>query len=132
VIFVDSNVPMYLVGAEHPNKRRAQVLLERVVVQRRRLVTDAEVLQEVLHRFHAIRRPEAIGPTLEILLRYVDVVLPVTGDDVLAAKDVLLSTPGLSSRDALHVAVMQRHEVTSILSFDSGFDRVDGITRIHQ
>lgn len=72
-----------------------------------------------------------ITPTLSVLKRYVDAVLPITGDDVLSARDILLATPGLSSRDALHVAVMRAHEVSSILSFDRGFDRVDGIHRIH-
>lgn len=51
---------MYLVGAAHPNKTPARLLLERAVVSEERLVTDAEVLQEILHRYAAIRRPEAI------------------------------------------------------------------------
>jgi len=29
MIFVDSNVPIYLVGADHPNKTRSRLLLER-------------------------------------------------------------------------------------------------------
>jgi predicted nucleic acid-binding protein len=36
----------------------------------------------------------------------------------------------LSARDALHLAVMHRHEVSKILTFDSGFDSVPGIERI--
>ena len=51
VILVDSNVPMYLVGAEHPLKFEARRLLEAAVASRERLVTDAEVLQEILHRY---------------------------------------------------------------------------------
>src|SRR5258708_5713558 len=47
VIFVDSNVPMYLIGAAHPNKATAQVLLESLIAKGERLVTDAEVLQEI-------------------------------------------------------------------------------------
>ena len=30
MIFVDSNIPMYLVGAEHPNRAAARALLERI------------------------------------------------------------------------------------------------------
>ena len=130
MIFVDSNVPMYLVGAAHPHKTDAQMLVERLVMRRRRLVTDAEVLQEILHRYTAIRRPDAIGPAIDTLLRYVDVVLPVTGDDVLDARDLLLSCEGVSARDALHVAVMRRHEVQVIASFDRGFDSFEDIERI--
>jgi predicted nucleic acid-binding protein len=50
VILVDSNVPMYLVGAPHPHKTDSQRALERLIAERQRLVTDAEVLQEILHR----------------------------------------------------------------------------------
>ncbi|MGH8680181.1 MAG: hypothetical protein ACREVS_14065 [Burkholderiales bacterium] len=36
MIFVDSNIPMYLVGAAHPNKVDAQRLLERCIADRER------------------------------------------------------------------------------------------------
>lgn len=60
MIFIDSNVLMYLVGASHPNKITAQRLLERAITQGERLVIDAEVLQEILHRCVAIGLRDAI------------------------------------------------------------------------
>ena len=39
--FVDSNIPMYLIGAAHRNKTEAQILLEGLVAKSERLVTDA-------------------------------------------------------------------------------------------
>jgi predicted nucleic acid-binding protein len=54
VILIDSNIPVYLVGAPHPHKNDAQRLLEEFGSQRERLVTAAEVLQEILHRYVAI------------------------------------------------------------------------------
>lgn len=86
---------MYLVGAEHPHKIDAQRLLERCISDNERLVTDAEVLQEILHRYVAIDRKEAIMPALQAVL-------------------------GL---------VMERHQVTTIMSFDSGFDGYPGLKR---
>jgi len=77
VILVDSNIPMYLVGAPHAHKGDAQRLLERVVGERERLVTDAEVLQEILHRYVAIDRRDAIQPAFDALLGVVDQVLGV-------------------------------------------------------
>ena len=56
MILVDSNIPMYLVGSPHPLKADAQRLLEKLITDRERLVTDAEVLQEILHRYAAIDR----------------------------------------------------------------------------
>jgi predicted nucleic acid-binding protein len=77
VIFVDSNIPMYLVGAEHPNKNRARELLDAAISRGDRLMTDAEVLQEILHRYSAIGRREAIQPALDVLLAVVDEVAAI-------------------------------------------------------
>ena len=130
MILIDSNIPMYLVGAEHPHKIDAQRLLERCIAERRRLFTDAKVLQEILHRYSAIERKDAIQPALDALLGVVDEVLPVEKDDVLSARDILMGGPELSSRDALHLAIMRHHGIRSILSFDRGFDLFPGINRI--
>jgi len=130
VILVDSNVPMYLIGAPHAHKIDAQRLLERLIAQRHRLVTDAEVLQEILHRYRGIDRLEAIQPAFDALLGVVDAVLPIERKDVELARDVLLARWQLSARDALHVAVMQRHGIDQIISFDRGFDDVSGIVRL--
>src|SRR5579864_6491949 len=55
MIFVDSNIPMYLIGAAHPRKAETQILLERLIAAGQRLVTDAEVLQEILHRYTLLK-----------------------------------------------------------------------------
>ena len=60
----------------------------------------------------------------------VDEVCPVEEIDVRTAKDILLGTPKLSSRDALHLSIMRRRDVAQILTFDQGFDGLPGITRI--
>lgn len=130
MIFVDSNIPMYLVGAPHVHKADAQRLLERMVADRQRLITDAEVLQEILHRYVAIHRRDAIQPAFDTLLGMVDEVLPV--DRVVAerAKQIVLGYQQMSARDAVHLAVMQQHGIERILTFDSGFDSFPGITRL--
>jgi predicted nucleic acid-binding protein len=132
LIFVDSNIPMYLTGAPHRHKTDAQVLLERLTVAGERLVTDAEVLQEILHRYTAINRREAIGPTLQATLDFTDDVFPIQKGDVLRASEILQNPASLSARDAIHVAVMERQGIRSILSFDADFDRWPGLKRIHQ
>lgn len=130
MIFIDTNIPMYLIGAPHPNKDVARRLLNRSIERSERLVTDAEVLQEILHRYIAIRRRDAIQPAFNALLGVVDEVFPVEGADVERARDILLGDSGLSSRDALHVAIMERYRVRQILTFDAGFDRAPGVDRI--
>ena len=129
MILVDSNIPMYLVGAAHPNKEKAQRLLERAVSAGERLVTDAEVLQEILHRYHAIRRPRAVQDAFDALLGVVDEVFPVELEDVESAKAIMLSHTNLSARDSVHAAIMKRRGIVEVMSFDRGFDRISGIER---
>lgn len=130
MIFVDSNIPMYLVGAPHPHKTDAQRLLERAIAAGERLVTDAEVPQEILHRYVAIQRRDAIQPAFDALLSVVDEVLPIELSDVERAKTILFGQPGFSARDAIHLATMERHGVERIMSFDTGFDGYPGVTRL--
>jgi len=132
LIFVDSNIPMYLIGAPHAHKSESQLLLERLVSGGQRLVTDAEVLQEIMHRYVAIDRREAIGPAFQLLLDVVDDVIPIEKADVLRAREIVQNPALLSARDSVHIAVMERHGVRSILSFDADFDRWPGLHRIHQ
>jgi uncharacterized protein len=130
MILVDSNIPMYLVGADHPHKVDARRLLERLVTERQRLVTDAEVFQEILHRYAAIGRRDAIQPAFDALGAVVDEVFPVEEVDVVRAKDLLGTRPDLSARDALHAAIMERRGVDRVLTFDRGFDGLPGVERI--
>jgi hypothetical protein len=130
MIFVDSNIPMYLVGTPHRHKIDAQRLLEKLVSDRERLVTDAEVLQEILHRYVAIDRPDAIQPAFDALLGVVDQVLPIDQAAAERAKTLVLGSRQLSARDALHLAIMHEHRIEQILSFDAGFDGFPGVTRL--
>jgi predicted nucleic acid-binding protein len=130
VILVDSNIPMYLVGASHPRKVDAQRLVERALADGERLVTDAEVLQEILHRYLAIDRRDAIQPAFDAILGVVDEVFGIDRATVERAKTIVLGRRRLSARDAIHVAVMEREHIERILSFDSGFDGYPGIRRL--
>ena len=130
MIFVDSNIPMYLVGAPHPHKADAQRLLERLTSDRQRLVTDAEVLQEILHRYTAINRRDAIQPAFDALLNVVDQVFAVDQQAAERAKEIVMGFVSMSARDALHLAIMEAQGIEQVLSFDSGFDGFPGIARL--
>ncbi len=132
MILVDSNIPMYLVGAPHPHKTDAQRLLERVIAEGERLVTDSEVLQEILHRYVAIGRRDAIQPAFDAILGVVDEVLPIERVDVERAKAIVYGHDHLSARDAVHLAIMERAGVDRIMSFDRAFDRYPGVARLER
>lgn len=130
MIFVDSNVPMYLVGADHPNKTRARLAVERATTHSERMTTDAEVFQEILHRYRAIDRLDMIQPAFDVLLGIVEEIHAIALADVERAKSTLLERPRLSARNALHLAVMGRYGIGRILSFDRGFDGIPDIERV--
>ena len=130
MILVDSNVPMFMVGGPHPHKLDAARLLERALAAGERLLTNAEVLQEICHRYAAIRRHEMIQPAFDTILGVVDEVLPIEREDVEATKDLVLRYSSLSARDAVHLAVMRRHGIDRIMTFDRGFDAHAGIERL--
>jgi uncharacterized protein len=128
MIHIDANVPMYLVGADDGPKQQARSAIERAIETRERLVTDAEVLQEILHRYVAIRRADAIEPCMAVLLGIVDEVYPIELEDFRRASAIVRSSE-LSARDALHLAVIQRRGIERILTFDRAFDQVPGVSR---
>jgi predicted nucleic acid-binding protein len=130
LIFIDSNVPMYLIGADHANKINSQRILKDLILSAEPLVTDAEVLQEILHRYVAINRKDAIQPAFDVLLHVVDEVFPVDTMIVETAKEIVLSRRKISARDALHLAVMKRRDISRIFTFDTGFDQIPGIERL--
>ena len=130
MIFVDSNVPMYLVGAPHPNKDRSISILSQLVQSEERLVTEVEVYQEILHRYTSIARFDAIDAACEVLDSITDDVLTYGMLEIRTARSLIGSIGGLSARDALHLAVMRRAGITRILSFDHGFDACPGVDRV--
>ena len=93
------------------------------------LVTDAEALQEILHRYVSIHRHDAIEPAMRTILDIVEEVVSIERGDVERARDIVLGAR-LSARDAIHIAVMRRRGITRIMTFDRGFDQVPGIVRI--
>lgn len=131
MVFIDSNIPMYIVGAPHPNKDRAIEVATELVRNNERLVTSAEVYQEILHRYVAIRRFEVIGPAFEALDALVDDILTFGVEEIREAYGIVSSISGISARDALHTAVMRQAGINRILSFDAGFDAVPELERLH-
>ena len=130
MILIDSNIPMYLVGADHPLKARARQLAEEAIAAGETLCTDAEVLQEILDRYQAIKRLDMIDPAFAAVLGIVDVVYPIERTDVERARRILRSSPARSARDAVHIAVMQARDIGRVMSFDRGFDGIPGLERL--
>lgn len=129
MILVDSNVLMYAAGADHPHKAPSVALLERIASAEVDAVIDAEVLQEILHRYRALRRWQE-GSQLYALVRSIfTLVLPITAAVLDEARDLLQQHPHLMARDALHAAVARQETGGEIYSFDEDFDALEGVSR---
>lgn len=129
MILLDANVFMYAAGADHPSKAAAARFLERVAADEVEAAIDAETLQEILHRYRAIRRWEDGRRVYDLARTLVPVVLPVTVTVLDAARDLLDRHPSLMARDALHAAVALQHAGGEICSFDGDFDEIPGVRR---
>jgi len=117
--FVDANVFMYAVGRSHALRADAQAFFaESQLPGREPLCTSAEVLQELLHAYLSVGRTETLDNALRLARSTVAEVLPTDGDDVLFARDLATSLPGLSARDLLHVATCRRRGIDRVKTYD--------------
>jgi hypothetical protein len=121
---------MYLVGTSHPNKERAAMLLARMTSEGGLFATDVEVYQEILHRYVALNRTDFIGPAFALLDSIADEVLVLEMTHIRGARELIASVRSISARDAVHAAIMKSAGISEIFSFDRGFDRCPGISRI--
>ena len=128
-ILIDSNVPMYVAGGEHPNREPSRRFLERVRRGEWKGCTSTEVLQKILYRYSALGRREVAREVYDLFVEICPVVFGVTLADTDRARDLLLAVTAISARDAVHAAVMLNHGVEWIASFDRGFDEVPGVRR---
>ena len=130
MIFVDSNVPMYVAGRDHPLREPARRFLERARAGEVEICTSTEVLQEILYRYSALKRRDLAGAVYDLFVQLCPTVLPITLADTDRARAMVVGAPGLSVRDAVHAAVMLNHDIRDIATFDTGFDDVRGIARV--
>jgi predicted nucleic acid-binding protein len=122
---------MYVAGADHPHKAPARRFLDQVRSGKIEACTSTEVLQEILHRYTSLGRRDLARDVYNLFAGICPVVLGVTLADTDRARDLLAAHQGISSRDAVHAAVMLNHRVKTIATFDAGFDAITGIKRVH-
>jgi len=130
VILVDANILMYAAGADHANKATSVQFLERVAEGDIDAVIDAEILQEILHRYRALQRWEEGRHLFDFTRALFPVVLPVTAEVLDSARILMDAYPNLMARDGVHAAVVLEHQLDGLCSFDGDFDPVAGVERV--
>jgi len=126
---LDANVAIYAYGGEHIYRRPCQLLMEQAEIQPGEYAIDVEALQEILYFYS--RRGElhkGIG-IVERLLSRLPNIIPISTGEITTAMRLLSETPGLSSRDAIHAAVVFDHNLDGIITADRDFVRIPGLRR---
>ena len=117
-------------GSEHPEREPCRKLLDMAASGRLETVTSSEVLQEVLYiRLRRGSRADAVA-AIQYIQSMLEEILPVTGEDILGACDLLSSNPALDCRDAVHASVAKRNGVKQIVTVDGDFENIKGLRRL--
>jgi predicted nucleic acid-binding protein len=130
-VFLDANVFMYVLGSDHPLKNSSIRVAQLVAEHPAEFVTDAEVVQELLHRYLAVRNAERARVAVREYVALMEGrIEPIYVEDVVSATDMLPQHQRLSARDLLHAAVMRRLGVDQIVTTDADFEVMEGVTRL--
>ena len=123
-VFLDTAVFMYAGGSEHPLRDPCRAILRQVDAGSMDATTSVEVVQEILHRFLATRRPDVGAAMARQVMDAFAPVLPVTHGVMRRVPGLVDAYPGLSARDLIHVATCIGEGIDTIVSPDRGFDQV--------
>lgn len=129
-VFVDTAVPMYAAGGAHPMRDPCLRILQLIRLGDLDAVTSTEVVQEIAHRFLAVKRPEFARQLAIDVLDLFAPVVPVTHALMRRVPELALKYPSLQARDLVHVATCIHEGITEILSPDHAFDQVAEVRRI--
>lgn len=130
LFFLDANIIMYALGKEHPFRSPCRKYLEKIKKAEITVVTNTEVLQEILHRYFSIRMPIIAGEAYSAIKIFCKEIYPITVAETEKAFALLKEFPSINTRDAIHAATMLNNGIEKILSADLHFDLVRGIKRI--
>jgi predicted nucleic acid-binding protein len=129
-VFIDTAVVMYAGGSEHQMRDPSRRVLKRVSAGELDGVISAEVIQEILHRFMSIRRPDMGRDQAIEAMDIFAPVLPITHALMRRVPELAVKYPSLDARDLVHVATCLHEGITEIISPDRAFDQVHELRRI--
>jgi uncharacterized protein len=131
VILIDTNIFMYAAGRESPQRSPCQRFLEKTVAGGGPATcTDAEVLQEILHRYRSLKVPDIGFQLFDTVSQLGIPILAVSDRTLREARTLLEQYPSLSTRDGVHLGVMREHGIEEVLSYDRGFSQVPWVKRL--
>jgi predicted nucleic acid-binding protein len=121
---------MYAAGEDHPLRGPCVRVIEDIRDGKIAATISAEVVQEILHRFVAIRRPGLGAALARDALDLFSPVLAITHAVMDRMPGLIERYPALAARDLVHVATCLDYGIAEIVSPDRGFDTVTELRRI--
>lgn len=128
--FIDANIPMYASGAPSEFKEPSVRVLRAAADGRLRGYSDVMVLQEIVYRYAGLGRTTEGIAVAQRFVGGLPAILSVDLVDAVMMMAVLREGHAIPPMDALHYAVMRRQGITRIITADTHFDSLPGITRI--
>jgi uncharacterized protein len=128
--FIDTAVLMYAAGAEHPLREPCRRVMLAIGSGALAAVTSVEVVQELLHRYIAIRRVDVGRQLASDAMDTFAPVLPISHALMRRVPDLAVRYPALAARDLVHVATCVHEGITEIVSPDQAFDEVAELRRL--
>ena len=133
--FLDTNLLLRFLTGDDPDKAQAVLqLLQRVRAGEEELMTSETVVAEIFYVLtreksrYRVPREDVIDRLLPILT--MDGVNMVAKPAVLDALEIFRTYHKLDFEDAMGVGLMRAHGIGEILSYDQGFNDVEGVKRV--
>jgi predicted nucleic acid-binding protein len=129
-VFLDTNIFLYAAGQDHPQRDACVAVLRRVADGSIEATANSEVIQEILYVL--VRRGRAgdgVALARNVSALFPD-LLPVTGEDMRRACELIERYPKLPVRDAVHAATMIGSGISQLISVDEDFDQIREIRRV--
>lgn len=126
---VDTNIIMYAVGKPHSYKGPCKDILQKIVHGIISANINVEVMQELLYVYDSRgERKKGLNVIKENLVLFPH-PFAIGKDEIIKARDLMVKYNTLTTRDAIHSAVIINSKLEGIISTDKDFDTVKEITR---
>lgn len=129
MMLLDANVFVYAVGRPDRYRDPSRRIMRSLREGYHQYLTDAEVLQEILHVYGRRQRREQGLQLVETIIESEIQVIPIDVEVIAVAGRLLDRYLELDARDAVHAAAVQLHGLEGVVSADKGFDVIRGVTR---
>ncbi len=127
-MFLDANIFIHLYEADGKESAECSRLFGRIAAGEQNATTSPLVFDEVIYYFLNVQGLSFVEKIWKHMTTMPHLkILPV--DENVTAHVMTFVKAGLQPRDAFHAATMYANGVSTICSYDKGFDRVPSIKR---